>query len=79
MALVLQDIVLNQARRDKIAVEVLLCNGDKIQGYIRGFDSFTIIIDKDEKTQMMVYKYNVVSITPKNPVLVDTYNNENGI
>ena len=83
MALILQDIVLNQARRDKIDVEILLCNGDKLQGAIRGFDSFTIIVDIDAKTQVMVYKYNVVSITPKKPVLVDSYNgngngNENG-
>jgi len=77
MTLILQDIVLNQARRDKVAVEILLCNGNIIQGSIRGFDSFTIIIDKDAKTQIMVYKYNVVSITPKKPVLVDSYNNGN--
>lgn len=77
MTLILQDIVLNQARRDKVGVEILLCNGDKVQGHIRGFDSFTVIIDKDPKTQVMVYKYNVVSITPKTPVLVDSYNNGN--
>ncbi|MCL1900815.1 MAG: RNA chaperone Hfq [Firmicutes bacterium] len=76
MLLILQDIVLNKARRDKIAVEILLCNGDKVQGHIRGFDSFTVIIDKDSKTQVMVYKYNIVSITPKTPVLVDSYNND---
>ena len=77
MTLILQDIILNQARRDKISVEVLMCNGDKLKGLVRGFDNFTIIIDIDAKTQVMIYKYNILSITPKAPILVDSYNNQN--
>jgi len=78
MTLILQDIILNQARRDKIPVDILLCNGDKLHGLVRGFDNFTIIIDTDAVTQIMIYKYSIMSITPKIPVLVDSYNNVNG-
>lgn len=74
MTLILQDIILNQARRDKLKVKLVLCDGAKIQGTVRGFDNFTIIIDLDEKTQMMIYKYNIISITPEIPVLIDSYN-----
>ena len=77
MTLILQDIILNQARRDKIKVEIVLCDGGKICGTVRGFDNFTIIVDKNEKTQVMIYKYNIITITPENPVLIDSYNNGN--
>lgn len=75
MTLILQDIILNQARRDKIKVKIVLCNSAIIQGTVRGFDNFTIIIDIDEKVQTMIYKYNIISITPETPILIDSYNN----
>lgn len=74
MTLILQDIVLNQARRDKLKVNLSLCDGSKMQGTVRGFDNFTIIIDIDEKTQVMIYKYNIITIAPEIPVLIDSYN-----
>lgn len=73
MTLILQDIILNQARRDKIKVKLVLCDGAKLHGTVRGFDNFTIIIDLDEKTQTMIYKYNIISITPETPILIDSY------
>ena len=39
----LQDVFLNQLRKDKTMVTVYLINGFQLRGCVRGFDSFTII------------------------------------
>ena len=40
----LQDIFLNQARRDKSVVTMFLMNGFQLHGIVRGYDSFTEIL-----------------------------------
>ncbi len=64
----LQDIFLNGARKNKISVEVYLTNGYKLKGFVKGFDSFTVVLDCDGK-QMLVYKHAVTTITPATPIL----------
>ncbi|WP_234120698.1 RNA chaperone Hfq [Clostridium hydrogenum] len=64
----LQDIFLNNARKNKIPVTIHLANGFQLRGNVKGFDSFTIILDCDNK-QMMVYKHAVSTITPLKPIL----------
>lgn len=69
----LQDIFLNGARKNKIQVTIYLINGFQLKGYVKGFDSFTIILDCDSK-QMLVYKHAVTTITPAKDISFD--NNE---
>lgn len=64
----LQDIFLNGARKNKIPVTVYLMNGFQIKGNVKGFDSFTVVLDSDGK-QMMIYKHAVSTITPQKPIL----------
>ncbi|HKM39312.1 MAG TPA: RNA chaperone Hfq [bacterium] len=64
----LQDIFLNQARKDSIPCTVYLVNGFQIRGLIRGFDNFTVALESDGK-QMLVYKHAISTITPSRPVL----------
>lgn len=64
----LQDIFLNGARKNKTFVTIHLTNGFQIKGNVKGFDSFTVILDCDGK-QMMVYKHAISTITPSRPVL----------
>lgn len=68
--LILQDIILNQARREKSIVTVKLTNGDTIYGTIRGFDAETLIID-DKEDQLMIYKTNILFVKTETPVLRD--------
>jgi len=68
--LVLQDIILNQVRRDKSTIQVKLQSLEVIIGTIRGFDSETIIMDT-EKGQVMIYKSSVLFLTTPEPVLKD--------
>jgi host factor-I protein len=64
----LQDVFLNQARKNKVSVIIHLINGFQLNGYVKGFDNFTIILDSVGK-QIMVYKHAVSTITPSKPVL----------
>ncbi|MGL5352193.1 MAG: RNA chaperone Hfq [Clostridium sp.] len=59
----LQDIFLNGARKNKIQVTIYLTNGFQLKGYVKGFDSFTVVLDSDNK-QMLVYKHAITTITP---------------
>ena len=59
----LQDIFLNQARKEKTVVTVFLVNGFQLRGIIRGFDSFVVMMDSDGK-QQMIYKHAISTIIP---------------
>lgn len=63
----LQDIFLNQARRDKLTVTVFLTNGYQLRGIVRGFDNFTVVVDTDGK-QQMIYKHAISTIVPPRPL-----------
>ena len=59
----LQDGFLNQARRERQLVTLFLMNGFQMKGYVRGFDSFVVMLDSDGK-QMMVYKHAISTMVP---------------
>lgn len=59
----LQDVFLNEARKDKIAVTIYLTNGFQFKGMVQGFDSYTVILDCDGK-QNLVYKHAISTIIP---------------
>ncbi|MEA4826924.1 RNA chaperone Hfq [Clostridium sp. JNZ J1-5] len=64
----LQDLFLNNARRNKIPVIIYLTNGFQLKGNVKGFDNFTVILDNEGK-QMMIYKHAVSTIVPAKPIL----------
>lgn len=66
-ALNLQDIFLNQVRKEHTLITVYLVSGYQIKGYVKGFDSYTIVVDSDGK-QQMIYKHAVSTIVPSKPV-----------
>ncbi len=63
----LQDTFLNQLRRDEIEVTVSLTTGLEIRGWVKGFDSFTVILEGNEQ-QILVYKHAIAIILPERPV-----------
>lgn len=63
----LQDAFLNQARRDKLSLTIFLMNGFQLHGVLRGFDSFSVVIDSDGK-QQMIYKHAISTIVPPRPL-----------
>ena len=65
----LQDVFLNQARKDKISVTIYLTNGFQFKGMIKGFDGFTVILDCDGK-QNLVYKHAISTIIPSKQISI---------
>ena len=66
----LQDLILNQARRDRSMVTVFLMNGFQLHGVVKGFDSFTLVLDSDGK-QQLIYKHAISTIVPSRPISLD--------
>ncbi len=62
-AINLQDVFLNQARKDRIPVTIYLTNGFQFKGMVKGFDNYIVILDCDGK-QNLVYKHAISTIIP---------------
>ena len=60
----LQDLFLNNARKERIPVTIFLMNGVQVKGYVKGFDSYIILLEGDNKQQNMIYKHAVSTIIP---------------
>jgi len=63
----LQDIFLNESRKNNVPVVMYLTNGFQLKGIVKGFDNFIIILDSDGK-EMLVYKHAITTITPLKPI-----------
>ena len=73
----LQDVFLNQARKERMVVTFYLPNGFQFKGVIKGFDGFTVILDSDGK-QQLVYKHAISTIIPMKPIsILDAAEKEN--
>lgn len=59
----LQDVFLNQVRKEHINITIFLVNGFQLKGLVKGFDNYTIVLDSEGK-QQLVYKHAVSTIIP---------------
>jgi host factor-I protein len=64
----LQDLFLNQVRKDNIGVTIYLVGGVQLKGMVRGFDAFTVILESIGKPPQLVYKHAIASVVPSRPV-----------
>ena len=63
----LQDVFLNQVRKEHIPITIYLVNGFQLKGLVKGFDNYTIVLDVEGK-QQLVYKHAVSTISPIRPI-----------
>ena len=63
----LQDLFLNQVRKEKTIITVFLLNGFQIKGLVTGFDSYTVVLDC-EGNQELIYKHAISTIIPAKAV-----------
>lgn len=66
----LQDVFLNKARKDNIIITIFLVNGYQIKGLVKGFDNYTIILESEEK-QQLIYKHAISTIIPMKHIDLD--------
>jgi host factor-I protein len=64
----LQDMFLNQVRKEGIGVTIYLTNSVQLKGSVRGFDTFTVLLDAPGKPTQLVYKHAMASIVPNKTV-----------
>ena len=62
-----QDVFLNNIRRNKIPVTIFLVNGVKLQGIVTWFDNFSVLLRRDAHSQL-VYKHAISTVMPSTPV-----------
>ena len=63
----LQDNFLNAVRKTKNPVTLFLVNGVKLQGVIKWFDNFSVLLRR-EGTVQLVYKHAISTIMPSLPL-----------
>lgn len=57
----IQDAFLNFARRERLAVTIRMMDGQQIEGRIRNFDRFALIVESNGADQML-FKHAIASI-----------------
>ena len=62
-----QDVFLNNIRKNKMPVTIFLVNGVKLQGIVTWFDNFSVLLRRDAHSQL-VYKHAISTVMPAQPV-----------
>ena len=63
----IQDAFLKHLRDNKLDVTMFLVNGIRLQGQIRRFDNFTVMLIRGNGTQV-VFKHAISAIHPVEPI-----------
>ena len=66
-----QNVFLNEARFTRTPVTVFFMNGFQMKGVVKHFDNFAVILESDNK-QNMIYKHAISTITRSKPLNVKT-------
>ncbi|SNB45267.1 RNA chaperone Hfq [Geobacter sp. DSM 9736] len=57
----IQDQYLNQSRKERIKIIVNLMSGAKMEGYIKSFDNFSVLMEV--QGDILIYKHAISTIT----------------
>jgi host factor-I protein len=63
----IQDVFLNYARRERLTVTIQLMAGDSLEGRIKNFDRFAVIVEV-AGTDHMIFKHAIATIRTPRPV-----------
>ena len=59
----LQDLILNEVRKEHVPVTMFLMNGFQMKGVVTGFDNFIVVLLSEGK-QQMIYKHAISTLVP---------------
>ena len=65
-----QEVFLNNIRKNKTPVTIFLVNGVKLQGIVTWFDNFSLLLKRDAHAQL-VYKHAISTIMPAQPIQLE--------
>jgi host factor-I protein len=63
----IQDAFLNYVRREKLTVSVRMMDGSELEGRIKNFDRFALILDH-AGADHMIFKHAIAAITTPKPI-----------
>jgi len=63
----IQDAFLNYVRRDKLTVTVRMMDGSELEGRIKNFDRFAVVLDH-AGADHMIFKHAIAAITTPKPI-----------
>jgi len=63
----IQDVFLNYVRREKLTITVRMMDGIELEGRIKNFDRFAVILDQNGVDQL-IFKHAIAAIKTPKPV-----------
>jgi host factor-I protein len=63
----IQDVFLNQVRREKVTVTIRMMDGSELEGRIKNFDRFAVVLDHAGADHLL-FKHAIAAITTPRPV-----------
>lgn len=63
----IQDVFLNSARRERVAVTIHLMDGRQLAARIKSFDRFAVVVEVDD-TEQLLFKHAIATIESPRPV-----------
>jgi host factor-I protein len=63
----IQDVFLNYVRREKLTVTIRMMDGTDLEGRIKNFDRFAVVMDH-AGTDYMIFKHAIAAIRTPKPV-----------
>src|SRR5207302_11471428 len=63
----IQDVFLNYVRREKLVVTIRMMDGSELDGRIKNFDRFALVLDHGG-TDHMIFKHAIAAIRTPNAV-----------
>jgi host factor-I protein len=66
----IQDVFLNHVRREKVTVTIRMMDGSELEGRIRSFDRFALVLDH-AGADHMIFKHAIAAISTPHPVSGD--------
>ena len=58
----IQDVFLNNARKDKTLTTIYLLSGVKLTGRIKSFDKYSVILESNNQDQL-IFKHAISTVT----------------
>ena len=66
----IQDVFLNYVRREKLTITIRMMDGTELEGRIKNFDRFALVLDQGGSDHM-IFKHAIAAI--KTPKAVSNY------
>ena len=63
----IQDVFLNYLRREKLTVMIRMMDGSELEGRIKNFDRFAVVIEQNG-VDHMIFKHAIAAIKTPRPV-----------